>query len=790
MIARIVTLILLSSIPIFGNLPVKILANIGQMCMKDQGWRWVYGDNLLEYSSRMESKLMELGLVVHLRAIPFGEKDDCGTFVAHSIDLQIVNPELIPENIDFLTLVKTVAHDLSSEIFVPVNKIEIVDKDGHSNQMDISKKNDKPLINSPNVKLTPASLPVLSRKVYVIIYDPLLSNGQHLNQYKNWNDYGVITQGTIDAFRQASQGQISYTVVYTSVVEDGWPVKVDGYRYSESEYLGVLAGTVSPHVPDNVDYNKIVNDTRFDLCGKVNRAEIDEVWIYNGPYFGFYESTLVGPDAYWYNSSPVPTPYSCNRLIPLMGPSPERGVAEAAHNFGHRMESSMTRVYGSWEQNRILHNWEKYALVKELSPNFSYSGCGNIHYPPNGQSGYDYGNTGATQSNCDDFVNYPSLNNPLLVLQPVSCARWNCDHLSYLEYWFSHLPSNPSCDLDKMNNDWWIYFAQPEKAINPSTGCLSYRVFIPAAMRKAVALWGNVAPAIIATINIPSSPYGVGVDWTTNRVFVTALQSNKLLTINGVSNTIEATTTVGSGPHSVAVNQATHQIFTSNNTGGTVSVVDGATGQMMDSVAGLFSNPVGITVDSTRNQIFVAHGAYYVAEIDGNAKMVSQTFFTGCCNGYIALNPIINRAYVTKNPPGTLSVMDLSSGIKLIDVVLGGQVDGISVNPATNRVYVTNNISNTLHVIDGITHELVATINVGSGPTDVTVNPVSNCIYVANANSGTVSIINGSSNSVFVTLPVGTDPKSIAVNPQTNRVYVANKGNNTLSVIDNANCSP
>ena len=113
-----------------------------------------------------------------------------------------------------------------------------------------------------------------------------------------------------------------------------------------------------------------------------------------------------------------------------MGPSPERGLECAIENFGHRMEATMTRVYGSWQQNRTTHNWERFALVKALSPNYSYSGCGNVHYPPNGTSDYDYGNPFAVMSNCGDFVNYPYLSDPLSVAQPVTCSTWDCAHLS------------------------------------------------------------------------------------------------------------------------------------------------------------------------------------------------------------------------------------------------------------------------------------------------------------------------------------------------------------------------
>lgn len=356
----------------------------------------------------------------------------------------------------------TITAQQSGNLYLRINDAGLYDNDGI-------------LTVKITTRLTQGEL--LPRKVYVVVYDPLLSNGQLLSERLNWLQHASLTQGTIDFFHRVSGGRLVYKVVDTKIVTDGWPEKVDGFRYTEAQYLNVINGNVSPHWPDAVNYNKIVNDINLDICGRANRGEIDEVWIYNGPYFGFYESTLVGPNAYWYNSPPVPGPHNCNRLIPIMGPSPERGLESAIHNFGHRTESTMERVYGSWQRNRTTHNWERFTLVKALSPSYSYSGCGSIHYPPNGTSDYDYGNTSTVMSNCGDFANYPNLSDPTAVLQPVTCSIWNCSELGYFSFWFSHLPSNPGCGPDNVANNWWLYFAEPAHALNPSSAC---QALIPA----------------------------------------------------------------------------------------------------------------------------------------------------------------------------------------------------------------------------------------------------------------------------------------------------------------------
>ncbi len=323
-----------------------------------------------------------------------------------------------------------------------------------------------------NGSQTESAEATFNRKVYVVVYDPLLSNGKLLSQELNWISHVALTQGTVDLFQQTSLGEVNYSIVETTILTDGWPEKIDGFRYTEQEYLAAISGQGPWHSPDAVSYNKIVNDSRLDICGKANRGEIDEVWIYNGPGFGFYESTLVGPGVFWFNSSPVPGPHICNRLIPIMGPSPERGLDCAIENFGHRTESTMTEVYGIWQSGNPVHNnWEKFTLVDWLAPMFSYSGCGNVHYPPNGTSDYDYGNQSTVNTNCDDFANYPNLSEPSTVWRPITCSAWSCDHLQYFGYWFGHLPHNSGCGSDNVAADWWSYFADPSAALDPSASC-------------------------------------------------------------------------------------------------------------------------------------------------------------------------------------------------------------------------------------------------------------------------------------------------------------------------------
>ena len=439
-------------------------------CIPGTGWTWTTGDRQPEVASRVERALGTQGIEGTVVAHGFGEKDSCGNFELFSSDVSVtlkgrsvISPSAqsnlgdrvysILSQIDDLQLGNTrITFGPGQTRFYPGSAPE-----QHS-------------ANAP--EFSPAANPPFNKKVYLLVYNPILSNGQDFNSFMGWTPYSALVQDVISSFQAASHGQLNYQIAYTKVITDHWPVKIDGFRYDEAAYLAAYENR-TPHAPNDVNYDAIVGDPQFDICGKLNRGEIDELWIYGGPYDGFYESRLVGPGGYWFNSPPMDITHGCTKLLPIMGLNYERGVAEAMHSFGHRAESSMTQVYGSWNwpDNRTSHNWERFTLVIARSPDYSYSGCGYVHFPPNGVTDYDYANPSVVLTNCEDFRNYPNLSHPESVAQPIDCTAWNCDHLDYMVYWFGHLPYNPSCANDWVANNWWQYFADANFALDPAAPC-------------------------------------------------------------------------------------------------------------------------------------------------------------------------------------------------------------------------------------------------------------------------------------------------------------------------------
>ncbi len=286
-------------------------------------------------------------------------------------------------------------------------------------------------------------------KVLVINYAPIVqpTKGKRLHEARNWNDPHKLTEGYIQDLIECSGGYVRYNIVETIEV-DGFPPKTDGFRYTAASYQRCSQGQEAWHDPDAVDYPAIFRE--FDIERRINSDAIDEVWLWGFPYGGFWESTMAGRGAYFCNS-PAVQGIKTSRIFVTMGFNYERGVGEMLECFGHRVESIMRRVYGSWEQ-KPTHAWNRFALYDQAAP--GQAGCGNIHFAPNSERDYDWGNPREVLSTCDDWLDYPNLTGKA---RRVNCETWgNGDIREHHRWWLRHLPRAEGRTRGKLNN-WWAY---------------------------------------------------------------------------------------------------------------------------------------------------------------------------------------------------------------------------------------------------------------------------------------------------------------------------------------------
>lgn len=305
----------------------------------------------------------------------------------------------------------------------------------------------------------------ITKRVLVLNVDPIIEsrNGRRLNAVMGWSNSRTLNAAYLSDLSEASGGYVQWEVAHWLDL-DHWPVKIDGFAYDDASFLQAWA-TRQFHDPDSVDYDALLDLRHASLGGRsahevAAAGEVDEVVCWAFPYSGFFESRMVGRGAYFCNAPGLERP---SRLYVVMGLNPERGVAEALHSFGHRMESILWHVYGSWSgTSAVNHLWDRFTRIGPRHPGAT-AACGNIHFPPNANADYDYGNSLVVASEADDWLNFPILTG---TTKPVGATSWGGPdhHRQFLRWWFSRLPKAAGRYTDPANatnqgklNNWWAY---------------------------------------------------------------------------------------------------------------------------------------------------------------------------------------------------------------------------------------------------------------------------------------------------------------------------------------------
>jgi hypothetical protein len=294
-----------------------------------------------------------------------------------------------------------------------------------------------------------APKPHVAPKVLVLNFDPVIrSKGNRpLHQVCNWNDPHRLTEEYIADLAECSRGYVRYLIVEWQDV-DAFPVKKDRFRYTETTYLQSWANRAGWHQPDAVDYDAIFDD--YDIPQRITQGDVDEVWLWGFPYAGYWESSMAGRGAYFCNSPPIKA-VEIPRIFVTMGFNYERAVGEMLESFGHRAESILRYVFGSWEAKET-HAWNRFTLYDGVAP--GRAACGNIHFAPNSVRDYDWGNPRQVWSTCDDWLSYPHLTGQR---RQVNCVEWGGGDIRvHHRWWLSHLPNAPGRSEGKLNN-WWAY---------------------------------------------------------------------------------------------------------------------------------------------------------------------------------------------------------------------------------------------------------------------------------------------------------------------------------------------
>ena len=309
---------------------------------------------------------------------------------------------------------------------------------------------------------------------------------------------------------------------------------------------------------------------------------------------------------------------------------------------------------------------------------------------------------------------------------------------------------------------------------NPNTGHLA--VLEPDASKVAIVDGTTV-------VHHPISLYATSaaLNPVTNRLYVT----------NAADNSIEALDTgvlgaeqidAGDRPNAVAIDRQRELVYVTNSGTGDVSVVDGTTHAVLETVpAGTL--PIAVAVDEITGNAYVANaGSNDVTVIQhGAAGFTSQTIAVGTRPVAIAANAATGAVFVANHDSDDVTrIAPNGGGFSKVTLAVGDGPVALAVDPNANRVFVANGTGDSVTRIDGATFAK-HTFAVAGHPAAIAVDPRDGVAYVASPGAGAVVAIDG-----LATAPIGevVGATSIAVDPVLGRVYANNSLADDVSAID------
>ena len=249
---------------------------------------------------------------------------------------------------------------------------------------------------------------------------------------------------------------------------------------------------------------------------------------------------------------------------------------------------------------------------------------------------------------------------------------------------------------------------------------------------------------------------------------------------------------------------ANYLVFISNEHSGDVTVIDGATDEVVASFR-VGKRPRGIHATPDGKRLFVTlSGSPRMAPgvdenrapadktadglgvIDPVARKLIDRWHVGSDPEQFAISKDGKFAFIANEDDASASIIDLGSGQSRGKVKVSEEPEGVGVNPSNGEVYVTCEEKGEVFAIDPDAQRVIAKIDTGGRPRSVAFLPDGSRAYAACENGGYVAVIDARSHQLLskIQLPTGSLPMGSAISKDGKELYVSTGRGNAVAVID------
>ncbi|HYB97235.1 MAG TPA: cytochrome D1 domain-containing protein [Vicinamibacterales bacterium] len=255
-----------------------------------------------------------------------------------------------------------------------------------------------------------------------------------------------------------------------------------------------------------------------------------------------------------------------------------------------------------------------------------------------------------------------------------------------------------------------------------------------------------------------------------------------------------------------AATPAGDRVFVSNETSGTVSVVDVASRRVVQTIH-VGKRPRGIRATTDGRTVYVALsgspiGGPNVDEstlpppdrrydgigvIDVASGSLTRTLKSGTDPEQFAISADGSRLFIANEDAGLASVLDVATGEIIKEIEVGGEPEGVDLSPDGRLVFVTSEEDNQVVAIDTSSLSAIKAIAVGPRPRSTAFTSSPPRAYVGSENGASVDVIDLASLTVLtrIRFPVETArPMGLASSPDGAQVFVSTGRGGTVEAID------
>ena len=259
------------------------------------------------------------------------------------------------------------------------------------------------------------------------------------------------------------------------------------------------------------------------------------------------------------------------------------------------------------------------------------------------------------------------------------------------------------------------------------------------------------------------------------------------MTVPSVSaESFEDTVLVGNFPRDVDFDYTLNNLYVPNYESGSISIIDSKNMIVKDFIfLGDSSNPTKIVVDSTRHLVFVSDKISGVLTIlDGITGDIINSIKIGDSLWDLDINEITGKLYVSDLINNEIIIIDIVNLEIITSINVESSPWDIVVNQNTNMIYVASGTSELIHIIDGSSDALIGQINPGVAPWGLSINEKSDILYVSSWDSNSIAVIDMSNGIVLNEIPVMPGVWQMTTNQINGVTIISNEHTNELYLLD------